>query len=667
MKSSWIKVKTAWSLGPVNIFYVILHRLKAKTGLDSTRHLPARTPSGPFFSALETSVSSLPIPSFRGRVGWAGERQRRAHHVQSDTPDSGGHLAVFRCPPYKNDAGAGRLDVSKDWHTSALYFGWWPRPITDAPPDWHQNPMNGEKANADQAWWQLPDFDEHVGDIKLIWEASRFNWVLAFAQRIAMGDTESLTRLNDWLTDWCLKNPPYRGVNWKCGQEASIRVLHLAMASVILGQIQNPLPGLIDFIKLHLQRIAPTLRYAISQDNNHGTSEAAALFVGGSWLYSQGVSEGQRWQNLGRKWLENRAARLIAVDGSFSQYSVNYHRLMLDTFSMVEVWRRHFDLPSFSVRLQSRLIAASQWLAAVVDPETGNAPNLGANDGARLLALTDGDGRDFRPSVHLAMVLFAGCQAYCHPHPDSRWSQFLNMPLYWLSITLPDCIMTTPRSQVFDDGGYAILRKNRVMALLRYPRFRFRPSQADLLHVDLWKDGINLLRDAGTYSYNAEPEYQRYFPSTASHNTIEFDSRDQMPRLSRFLFGDWLKTDAIAPLKVDEENISFAASYRDSKGVNHKREIILSDCKLMVLDQIDGFTNKAILRWRLAPGDWQMDGAKITNQFDCLNIRATMPIIRMQLVIGWESLHYLQKTDAQILEIEFAQSGTIVSEYEWTL
>lgn len=50
------------------------------------------------------------------------------------------------------------------------------------------------------------------------------------------------------------------------------------------------------------------------------------------------------------------------------------------------------------------------------------------------------------------------------------------------------------------------------MAMLRYPRFRFRPSQADALHLDLWLEGRNLLRDAGTYSYNTESAWLSYFP-----------------------------------------------------------------------------------------------------------------------------------------------------------
>jgi len=125
------------------------------------------------------------------------------------------------------------------------------------------------------------------------------------------------------------------------------------------------------------------------------------------------------------------------------------------------------------------------------------------------------------------------------------------------------------------DGGFVLLRKEKAIALLRYPRFKFRPSQSDLLHVDLWVDGKNLLRDAGTYSYNTEPQWLDYFGGTASHNTLQFDGRDQMPRISRFLLGDWLKTRRLEALQESSSAVQFGAGYRDGQGSSHFRRIRL--------------------------------------------------------------------------------------------
>lgn len=40
--------------------------------------------------------------------------------------------------------------------------------------------------------------------------------------------------------------------------------------------------GLLDLVEVHLQRIALTVLYANAQDTNRSTSEATALFIGGS-------------------------------------------------------------------------------------------------------------------------------------------------------------------------------------------------------------------------------------------------------------------------------------------------------------------------------------------------------------------------------------------------
>ncbi|NLW04554.1 MAG: heparinase, partial [Pseudomonadaceae bacterium] len=497
-----------------------------------------------------------------------------------------------------------------------------------------------------------------VGDIKQIWELSRFDWALALAQSIRVGNTASLTKLNTWLADWCTNNPPYKGPNWKCGQEASIRVMHLAMAAKIMGQVKTANPALLDLIKLHLQRIEPTIQYAVAQDNNHGTSEAAALFIGGSWLEANGIAEGGKWKKTGYKWLENRSARLIGKDGSFSQYSLNYHRVMLDTFCMVEIWRKELSLPLFSKHWYVKAKAASEWLRALINPINGDGPNLGANDGARLLPLSDTNYRDYRTSVQLAMVLFTQSLAYS---TDGDW----NIPLKWLEINVPSTIAAKPQSTVFDDGGFAILRNEQVMALLRYPRFKFRPSHADALHVDLWVENQNVLRDAGTYTYNTDKKWLGYFPGTESHNTVQFDDRDQMPRLSRFLFGNWLKTSFLEPLQTKQDQVTFAAGYTDSMKAKHHRAIALKKTSLQVTDKVEGFSQKAVLRWRLAPGNWLLQGNRVTNGKHELEVFSSAPIARFELVTGWESRFYLEKTEAPVLEVEIHQPGTLTSEYRW--
>ena len=551
------------------------------------------------------------------------------------------------------------LEPPRAWRQAARYFGWLEAPLGDRPPPWHVHPLTGRPApGPDRPWWAIPDFDPVLGDIKGIWEASRLDWVVNLAQQAASGDTEALERLNAWLADWCSRNPPYKGHNWKCGQEASIRVMHLALAALVLGEIPSATPALADLVTIHLRRIAPTLGYAVGQDNNHGTSEAAALFIGGSWVEALGARAGRRWSRDGRRLLENRVGRLVQPDGSFSQHSVNYHRLMLDTLCLAETWRRHLNLPAFSDALRARGAAAASWLRAMVDPVTGDVPNLGANDGANLLPLTDADYRDYRPAVQLATALFEGRRAFGGPGP---WQA----QLAWLGLPTPEAAAPAARTRLYDDGGYAVLHRGDARAVLRYPRFRFRPGHADQLHVDLWVAGENLLRDGGSFGYAADPEWQAYFPGARCHNTVQFDGREPMPRLGRFLWGSWLKTDAVPVLGEENAAATVAAAYKDAGGASHWRRVELRDGCLAVEDRLAGFSRSAVLRWRLKPGPWTLSGTAVTDGRHRLAVSATVPLVRCELVEGWESRYYLQKTPIPVLEVELGAPGRIVSEYRW--
>ena len=97
----------------------------------------------------------------------------------------------------------------------------------------------------------------------------------------------------------------------------------------------------------HLKRIEPTISYALGQNNNHGTSEGAALYIGGSLLIQNGYNQGFKFQKIGIKVLENLMSKLIGSNGTFSQYSLNYHRLMLIQYAVVFI-RNQYNFPKFS-------------------------------------------------------------------------------------------------------------------------------------------------------------------------------------------------------------------------------------------------------------------------------------------------------------------------------
>ncbi|MCP4399521.1 MAG: heparinase, partial [bacterium] len=540
-----------------------------------------------------------------------------------------------------------------------------------SPPDWFFNPFS-ETRLSDSAlhWSRIGDFKTGSGDIKGIWELSRFEWTLLLARAFrSSGDPKYLNLLNEWISAWTGANPLNIGPNWKCGQETAIRMMHMLLAAYLLKQHRTPSEGLHRFVTEHCSRIAPTLWYAMAQDNNHGTSEAAALYIGGTWLLSSFPDEpgirkkASKWHRTGRRWLENRVRKLIATDGSFSQYSLNYHRVLLDTLNLVEFWRREWQLPKFSDLFYERSRAAVLWLHQTIEPETGDGPNLGANDGARLFVLSETEYRDYRPSVQLASVLFFEKKIY----PAGKWDE----PLTWLGLnekpTPP--LRLSRKSGIMPDGGYVLMHFPSSWAVIRFPNFRFRPGHADALHFDLWYKGLNIFRDSGSYSYNTEEPWQSYFSRTQAHNTVEFDGRDQMLRIGRFLFGSWLKVEQVGELIADDSpfeggggmSLSWTGSYTDHKGCRHQRTVHSNGVTWRIIDDIRGFTTKAVLRWRLIPGTWQLNETRCVGDSAELSVDASVPIVRCELVEGWESRYYMEKTALPVLEIEVAPGRAILT------
>ena len=156
--------------------------------------------------------------------------------------------------------------------------------------------------------------------------------------------------LNQWLESWFIENPFNAGINWTCAQEASIRTINVLNCwNIIDGNFNNlpsRYPNRIEFIKKSVIRIYKTRFYAKAQENNHWLSESAALFIAANYLLYSSSKKNYFFKlilRIARSNLEKCVNKLIMNDGSFSQYSTNYHRLVIDTLIQVENWRINFQ------------------------------------------------------------------------------------------------------------------------------------------------------------------------------------------------------------------------------------------------------------------------------------------------------------------------------------
>lgn len=618
-KPLWIKLEAVVQLGVLNVIRVAIYRIGLKYRLSRVVRLSGNLCRGPFFDRRE---EDSPVVAKTTSI--------EAYHPQ--------------------------------------LFGWFTLPVDIREVDWHKNYIDELRScDVDKDWWKISDFDSGVGDIKTVWEMSRMTWIVLLSKRVAQGKTSELDVINAVLDGWCDSNRPYKGLNWKCGQEASLRVISLITSALVIEGQAHANRNFDALIDMHLKRVSPTMSYAIAQDNNHGTSEAAAMFIGGCWLAARDPSRkyAMKYMKTGRKYLEERARRLIETDGTFSQYSTNYHRLMLDTYSVAEIVRARFGQQEFTGDLYKALGNATEWLRHCVCRSSGSVPFFGPNDGAHIVPLGSENYEDFRPTVQIATSLFLHQLAYRTDAKEIDHHALLKLPL-------PERDAPPLGSRIFKDGGFAVIRAEKATMFMRFPMFRFRPVQADALHLDLWIGEHNVLRDGGTYSYNTEERWMRYFTGTESHNTVQFDSRDQMPKVSRFLYGKKLTTlrhsAKVRPITNngdDDCQQEFEAEYRDYLGCHHRRRATLGNRSLVVVDTISGFRRGAVLRWRVhsTGGRWNESQMiafdDLTMKFEC-----TAPL-EHRLVSGYESRRYLQREEIPVVELQVERECTITTEIMW--
>lgn len=380
-------------------------------------------------------------------------------------------------------------------------------------------------------------------DIKMLWEPARFGWVFCLGRSYHLtGDDKYVESFWKYFKQFSEINPPYKGPNWTSGQEAALRLMAFVWAGQVFAESPNSTPdrisALTKSIASHAARIVPTFVYARSQGNNHVLTEAAGLLTAG--LAIPDHPQSPKWCALGWKWLNKGLCAQIDAYGEYAQHSTNYHRLMLQVVLWVHaLMERNEGYRFWPRRTREAIIRSIHWLLAIQDPETGQVPNLGANDGAYIFPLTNRPFSDYRPVLNAAARLFLE-----YDLPRGLWDEMA----LWFDIPLEHKrYVHLPRylgDQIYGRDSWAYLRT---------AQFSNRPSHADQLHVDLWWHGLNIARDAGTYLYNAEPPWDNRLTTAMVHNTVTVNKRDQFTRAGRFLYLDWFNAFRRADLVADPD------------------------------------------------------------------------------------------------------------------
>lgn len=528
------------------------------------------------------------------------------------------------------------------------------------PPNWHRNPLSGQQAPPGEHWSKLGEFAH--GDVKAIWELSRAGWAFTLARAYALSSNERYAEAF-WalFDDWCAHNPANAGINWRCGQEASLRLIALSFAVSVLqdskSTTEQRLQRFACFVLATARRVEAELGYALSQSNNHGASECVGLLTAACLLRAE--PDAERWRRQGLQHLCEQLAALCYADGGFAQHSLGYQRLMVQVLSWAcaVLEQSGQRAPTWLFDHLTRLAAL---LELIVDPKTGQGPFFGPNDGSNVLLLEEADALDLRPTLTLARQALegrvSGPTLAGRPLPDPAGLARLSVK--------------SGSAWHAPDAGLFGWKDNTLSLLQRCPvRFRHRPSQADMLHTALWCDGWPVTIDPGTYSYNAKPPFVDAFTSARVHSVPLVVGREPMQQVSRFLLVPWPSGRA----QFDTQAQRFTASHDayEKHGVFVSRAVTHpSPERFEIRDRFYARQPTTVaVHWLLRDGDWQQSSAstlwlehsgfRVTLDFHADHEPSEVTRVRADADSdrGWQAPHYLELVPALSLMIRFEIAG----------
>ncbi|MCI1785951.1 MAG: heparinase II/III family protein [Bacteroidales bacterium] len=400
--------------------------------------------------------------------------------------------------------------------------------------DWVTNPDSGFHYDIRKHWTKIDDFSKVAGDIKFVWEKSRFSYLYTIIRYDYHFDADHSEFVISQILDWIDKNPLNCGPNYKCSQEISIRVQNWLFALYFYKNSSSISEGrwnkIITSIYWQIDHVYKNINFSrIAVRNNHAITETLTLYLIGL-LFPQFPNAG-KWKKNGKRWFEKEISYQIADDGTFIQDSMNYHRVLIQLMTWaIALADRNGE--KYSDFVYEKAYNSVNFLYQCQDMLSGYLPNYGSNDGALFFPLSNNDYRDYRPQLDALYGLLTGCSLYGEHFEDALWVGY-SVPSFRKSFAL---LKQQEGMISFKNSGYYLIREPDMLTFIRCGSFNGSGPCTDEFHMDVWYKGENVLLDGGSYKYNTEECLEKYFRGTESHNTIMLDNYDQMLKGPRFVW-----------------------------------------------------------------------------------------------------------------------------------
>lgn len=519
-------------------------------------------------------------------------------------------------------------DADRLFRGEVRLYGWAWRDVS-WPPRWQVNPFTGAEYPPVH-WTEISDDDPQRGDIKDVWELSRLGFTCLLARAYLLSNDDRYPEA--WwqaIESWAQHNPPNTGVNWRCGQETSLRAIAITFGlstfsthsatTIARRAIAERLLG------ASARRVRPTLGYALSQRNNHAISELAFL------LSTPGKPD-RRLCHLLREAIDDQ----FYPDGSYSQQSFVYHRLALQ--ALVWLLQVQRGLPAdLEAAVRSAVDRSARFWQRCTDPVAGSMPNYGPNDGSLLFDLSSCSHLDASPTLALTGEPTSprGAETRC-------W--FDAIPERHAPLLAP------PEA----DSTYRTMRGPGSLLLTRIGMASHRPADDDQQAIELFIKGHRVVIDPGTFRYSGQPPWRNPFIGVYVHATASPTSVDEPVAIGRFLRAHVSSATIVHHETTDECEV--LVSRRQQADTVLTRSIVRAGDRFAIFDSVEG--GDAVVRWNVAATTdeygWNTQGQ---SGLDSLQRDASDPSS------GWWSPSYAQLEGTTSCRVPLLAGDTVVARF----
>ena len=427
-----------------------------------------------------------------------------------------------------------------------------------------------------------------------------------------------------YIKAWVSANPIGVSPGWD-SYPTSLRIVNwVKFLAGRGGDIGNMTASLVQQSKWLSQRVEHHLQA------NHLWANAKALVFAGAFFESD---EASVWLRKGAKLISRELDEQVLDDGGHYERSPMYHAIVLeDILDLIQLDNLYAGIlvQDLVSKLALKAKVMLRWLSLMSRPD--GAPCF-FNDSAKGIAPTYNDLKSYAEAIGL-----------------SKAGQEHNT-----------CVDLEPSGFIVAERGIARLHCN--VAPIE-PAYQPGHAHADTLSFELSIDGYSLVCNSGISTY-AETPNRTYQRSTAAHSTVEVDAENSSEIWRSFRVArrarpfDLCVDRGSNQLKISCKHDGYL---RLGKGCIHRREWVLGENSLSLIDQLEGGFRAAVGRIFLSP-----EVAVEETALDSVSLLLMGRPITVSVVSGSLSLksasHFPEfgiSVSTHCLEIEFESAATEV-------